>query len=402
MNNNIPIDKKNLIPEAMSIRINQMTYDLQQAGHDPVVLSSGEAFFDLPLFDFTKLDVNKGFHYSDSQGLPGLRKLISEYYNDKYFAASGKNNILITAGSKFAIYAALRSILMDGDEVLLQEPCWLSYPEQIKLAGGIPKYVPYDVDIERLPNYFTDRTKMVIICNPNNPAGRIYSRSQLLELAEQTKCKNIYLLADEAYSDYTIGTEYKSLASISHDLDHVVVVNSLSKNMGMSGWRIGYAIANSELINRMLRVNQHLITCAPTLLCQYIEKYFHKILSITLPQVQEVVEKRTAVAKMVDKLSMKRIPGDATFYMMLSIDDYPGSSVEFAKHLLLKNLIAVVPGVSYGKSTDRFVRIGVGIESKARIWDALQTINSIIKSKSIPQIDETQMMKDLCPHLRSD
>jgi len=402
MNNNIPIDKKNLIPEAMSIRINQMTYDLQQAGHDPVVLSSGEAFFDLPLFNFTKLDVNKGFHYSDSQGLPGLRKLISEYYNDKYFAATGKNNILITAGSKFAIYAALRSILMDGDEVLLQEPCWLSYPEQIKLAGGIPKYVPYDVDIERLPNYFTDRTKMVIICNPNNPAGRIYSRSQLLELAEQTKCKNIYLLADEAYSDYTSGTEYTSLASISHDLDHVVVVNSLSKNMGMSGWRIGYAIANSELINRMLRVNQHLITCAPTLLCQYVEKYFHKILSITLPQVQEVVEKRTAVAKMVDKLSMKRISGDATFYMMVSIDDYPGSSVEFAKHLLLKNLIAVVPGVSYGKSTDRFVRIGVGIESKARIWDALQTINSVIKSKSILQIDETQMMKDLCPHLRSD
>lgn len=390
---------KKMIPEAMSIRFNQMTYDLQRAGHDPIVLSSGEAFFNLPLFDFNELDINKGFHYSDSQGIPGLRKLISEYYNNRYEAKCDEENLLITAGSKFAIYAALRAILQKGDEVLLQEPCWLSYPEQIKLAGGVPKYVPYDVDINDLPKHFTERTRLVIICNPNNPAGRTYNKSSLDYLHSKAVQNDVFLLADEAYSDYTAQDEYCSLASVSRTLENIIVVNSLSKNMGMSGWRIGYAIACKEVIEAMLRINQHLITCAPTLLCQYIEKYFDDILNITLPQVRETVEKRQKVSKMLDKLGLERLPGEATFYMMVSIGNYPGNSEDIAKHLLLKHMVSVVPGSAYGESTDRFIRVGVGIEPEHRIWDALQVIDMVSKSNSAPELDEKRVIKELCPHL---
>ena len=177
-------------------------------------------------------------------------------------------------------------------------------------------------------------------------------------------------MVDEAYSDFVTGDDFVSMATIVPSKDGIIVVNSLSKNMGISGWRIGYVIAAEVVIETILKVNQHLVTCAPTLLLQYCTKYFDEIISITLPQVNDVVNKRQEVTKMIDELGMMRLDGGTTFYFFLGLQNYSGTSLEFSLSLLLEEGISVVPGSAYGKSTDRFVRMSIGTESEERIWEA--------------------------------
>jgi len=367
------------VSEAVSIRINQKVYDLKRAGHDPIVLSLGEAFFDIPMMEFGALDFERGYHYSDTQGLPGLRRKIAEYYGERYYApVDGGREIMITAGSKVAIYMALLAVLNSGDEVAVHEPCWLSYPHQATLCGGGTVHIPYFAEPGEFPSYYTDKTRAIIVNNPNNPSGRLYSNENLRTVYEGCLARGMWMIVDEAYSDFIIDRPYNSMAELVPDKKSLIIVNSLSKNMGMSGWRIGYAIASAETIDVLMKMNQHLVTCAPTILMQYVEKYFDDILQCTLPQVIQIVEKRKRVVRMIDDLGIERLPGETTYYLFLGIGNYKGDSEKFAATLLERRRISVVPGSAYGKSTDRFIRIGVGTESEERIWEALQAIRSLI------------------------
>jgi aspartate aminotransferase/aminotransferase len=289
--------------------------------------------------------------------------------------------LLISAGSKPIIFMAMQATLNIGDEVLIHEPAWLSYPEQAKLVGAVPKFIPYDCSVKKFTEYFTDKTRMVIINNPNNPAGKIYTESELKKLYEICRPRGIYIMVDEAYSDFVIDSKFHSMATIVPDKDGIIIVNSLSKNMGMSGWRVGYVITSPELIQQLLKLNQHLITCAPTILLSYIAKYFDKVTEITLPQVRDVVEKRQRIAKLIVQECLSIMPGNSTFYLFVNIGGFPGSSLEFSLYMLLFNSVAVVPGSAYGDSTERFVRVSIGTESEERIHDAILMMKDLIGSK---------------------
>jgi aspartate/methionine/tyrosine aminotransferase len=367
------------IEEAVSIRINQKVYDLKRSGFDPIVLSLGEAYFDIPMKDFSVLDFQRGYHYSDTKGLPELRKKIAKYYFNRYYASvDSANEILITAGSKIAVFMALRAILNFGDEIVVQEPCWLSYPHQASLCGANTVFIPHNVLPCDFGRYFTNKTRVVIINNPNNPSGLLYSREEIDAIYKECLNRNMWMIVDEAYSDFIIDRPYNSIAEMVADKKSMILVNSLSKNMGMSGWRIGYAISSKETIDILTKLNQHLITCAPTILMQYVERYFDDILECTLPQVRKIVERRNKIARIIDNIGIKRLPGDATFYFFLNIDRFNGTSEQFADILLESRQVSVVPGSAYGKSTDRFIRIGIGAESDERIYEALHLINNLI------------------------
>jgi aspartate aminotransferase/aminotransferase len=370
------------IPEALSIYINQLVYDQVRKGKDIVSLSLGEAFFEIPMFDFSELDFVKGYHYSDSQGIPELRKVVSEFYLEQYKAkVCSDKEILITAGSKPVIFFCMQATLNVGDEILIHEPGWLSYQEQARLVGATPRFIPYTCPIDDFCHHFSEKTKMLVINNPNNPAGKVFKKEELESIYKQCRSKGIYVLVDEAYSDYVIDEEFHSMAKIVGDKEGILVVNSLSKNMGMSGWRVGYVIATPLLISNILKLNQHIITFAPTILQYYMARYFKEVTAITLPQVLEVVKKRQRVAMMMDELGIKRMEGTSTFYFLISIDPFEGTSLEFALHLLLIHQIAVVPGSAYGESTARYVRVGIGTESEERIYDSLLVINDLIHQK---------------------
>lgn len=387
------------IPEALSVYINNVVYAMKRRGDSIKVLSLGEAYFDIPMFPFEDIDFQKGYHYSESRGMLELRQIISTYYKEHYDALiDAGNEILISAGSKPLIYMAFQAVLNPGDEVLIHEPAWLSYPEEVKLAGGIPSFIPYDCPVDAFPAYFTDRTRMLVINNPNNPAGKVYSRDELEKIYEICRPLGIYVLVDEAYSDFVVDRTFTSMINIVPDKDGIIVVNSLSKNLGISGWRVGYVVSSPDLIYNILKLNQHLITCPSTVLLLYLIKYFDKMVEITLPQARAVVKKRTEIVRYMQEIGLNMLEGSATFYIFVNIDEYKYSSLDLALYLLTKYHISVVPGSAYGKSTGRFIRIGVGAESMDELQIAIKTIRDVIKNNEFDNNLVDQELKELNMH----
>ena len=372
-------DRVKNIPEALSVYMNNVVYALRRKGEEVQVLSLGEAFFDIPMFEMDEKDFKRGYHYSESMGTLELREIIAGYYQKSYGAKiDSQSEILISAGSKALIFMAFQALLNDGDEVLIHEPAWLSYPEQVKLAGGVPRYIPYDCPIEEFSDYITAKTKMLVICNPNNPCGRVYARHELDMLYKICRPRGIVILVDEAYSDFVSDGLFTSMTQIVQKKDGIVVVNSLSKNLGISGWRVGYIISTPEIIYNVLKLNQHLITCPATVLLLYLEKYFHQIIKVTSSQIKAVVKKRNDIVKYIQEIGLTVLNGCATFYIFMDIGQYKYSSLELGLYLLTKYHISVVPGCAYGKSTARFVRISVGVTSIEDIKRALDVIKKVI------------------------
>lgn len=367
------------IPEALSVYMNNVVYAMRRRGDKIAVLSLGEAYFNIPRFSFDDIDFEKGYHYSESRGLNELREKIAQYYNNYYNApVDPETEMIISAGSKPLIYMAFQAVLNEGDEVLIHEPAWLSYPEEVKLANGVPKFIPFDCPVSEFSKYFTEKTRMIVLNNPNNPAGKVYSREELAELYKVCRANGIYILVDEAYSDFLAEGEFTSMINIVPNKDGIIVVNSLSKNLGISGWRVGYVISSPDVIFNILKLNQHLVTCAPTVLLLYLAKYFDNIVETTLPQAQAVVRKRNKIESYIRQIGLKPLSGCATFYLFVDIEDYKHSSLDLALYLLAKYHISVVPGSAYGQSTERFIRVGVGAESEETLRSALDTIKRVI------------------------
>ena len=380
----LPSDIASQSSEALSIKYNTEVYEKQRRGEDVIVLSLGEAFFDLPLFSFDNLPYPKIYHYSHSRGIPELRQKLSRYFFETYDVSYDyEKEILITAGSKIAIYMCLMAILNPKDEVLVYEPAWVSFTEQIRLAYGIPVHIPYDETIYNFEKYITDKTKMIIINNPNNPTGKVYSLEELSYIYQLAKKYKLYVLSDEAYSDFVIDqNEFISFANLDTEKKHTIVVNSISKNFGISGWRLGYVITNPNLISELLKINQHLITCPPTILEYYVDKYFDEIISITKPQIKDLTLKRKQIMDYMNSLSLEFLPGTTTFYFFVSISKSKLNSEEFCWKLLQEHHISTVPGIGYGKSCDKFIRVSIGSESIERVKKGLKIITNLISSTS--------------------
>lgn len=371
------------IPQALSIYVNQLVYDLKRRGEDVTVLSLGEAYFDVPLFGFEALDPATRDHYTDSRGIPELRERVAAFYRRAYGApVDPARGLLVTAGSKIAIAIAMLAVLDPGDELVLHEPAWLSYPEQARICGASTRFIPHDVTLEQVPNWFGPRTRLFVLNNPNNPAGRVYTRNELSELYRACRDRGVWLLTDEAYSDFVAYGGFTSLAEIAPDGDGAIVVNSLSKNLGISGWRIGYLISSAPFVDAALALNQHLVTCAPSILQHYLARYFDQLVAVTLPQARAVAEKRGRVAGVLDRLGLRAMNGSSTFYFFIDIGNYPGTSFDLTVSMLLDRGVAVVPGSAYGASTERFVRISVGTESEARIEAALTALHDELQAPS--------------------
>lgn len=369
--------------QAMSIRYNNLVYELKRQGVHVTVLSLGEAFFDIPLLPMDDLPYPHIYHYTHSRGIPELREKICAYYQ-RHFGVpiDPEREIIVTAGSKAAIHFSMMCVLDPGDEVIIHEPTWVSYPEQVKLCYAKPVLMPYTCTVRDYERYLTDRSKLIVINNPHNPRGEVMTRRDLQYLVELARAHGLYVLADEAYSDFLVDEEFHSLGAIDPEKSNVIICNSISKNFGISGWRLGYAITNPELTDQILKVNQHIITCPASILQYYMAAHFDEIIRITYPQIAEVVRKRREVADFMDELGLRYLPGAATFYFFVCIAPTRLTSEEFCTRLLMEEHISVVPGVGYGQSCDAFVRVSVGTESLADIKAALVKLQELIVKTS--------------------
>ena len=366
------------IQQASSIRFNNLGYELKAAGRDLIVLSLGEAFFDIPLYGFDDLPFPDIYHYSHSRGILALRQKIAGYFKTQYEVSfSPDRNIIITAGSKLAIYMSLLAILNPGEEVIIFEPYWVSYPEQVKLCRGRPVTLPVGSRVEDVINYITPQTKAIILNNPHNPSGRVYSFQETEYLANIAKEHDLYILSDEVYSDFVPEREQFTSMGV-FGFENVVLCNSISKNYGISGWRLGYVIGNDTLIDEILKINQHVLTCPATILQYYVEKHFYDIVKITKPQIQKVLAQRERTVAFMDKLGIEHLPGSAAWYIFASIKPSSLGSEEFCRRLLYEYNTLTVPGIGYGESCDSFIRVCVGTETTDRIEQGIKNIQDLI------------------------
>lgn len=376
--------------QAMSIKYNTMVYELQRSGKKILIMSLGEAFFDIPLFPMDSLPFPTIYHYTNSRGIPELRQRLSEFFLRNYdIPVNYEKEILITAGSKAAIHFAFMATLNPGDEVLIHEPYWVSYPEQVKMCYGIPVNIPYYKTVYDFEEFITPKTKIIVINNPHNPTGYIYSEDELKHILKLTEKYDLWLFSDEAYSEFVDDGSFISPAKFDRDKTHTVVFNSISKNYGISGWRLGYVIANEKLVSNILKVNQHIITCPSTILEYYVEKYFYNILEITNPQIKALIQKRKKVEEFMSLIGLQTLPGTATFYFFVSISPTQLSSEEFCTRLLYEHYISAVPGIGYGRSCNKFIRISIGTAATVEIKNALRTIKKLIQASSSLRTSDT-------------
>lgn len=366
--------------EAMSISYNTRVYELKQRGIPVTVMSLGEAFFDLPFFGVDDLPFPDVYHYSHSRGIPELREVLARDLGTRHrIPVDSATELLITAGSKAAIHMALMSILDPGDEVIIHEPAWVSYPEQVKLCHGVPVHVPYNQTIEAFEQYVTPRTRAIIINNPHNPRGSVYSVDELQFLLALARRRGLWILADEAYSDFVDDDSFVSVGTLDPDKRLSIVCNSISKNLGISGWRIGYVIANREVIYSILKINQHLITCPATILEFYLAKHFDELRAIAAPQIQALLERRRQLACHMARIGLTALPGSATFYFFVSIAPSRLSSERFCTRLLDEEHISIVPGLGYGRSCDAFVRVAIGSTTLEQARYGLDRIRHLVE-----------------------
>lgn len=304
--------------------------------------------------------------YSANAGLLTLREAVSGYLKrTEGLEYDPVSQIVVTPGAMGALYLALKTILNPGDEVIVSEPCWTNYIQQIQMCGGTAVSVQtdpkrgFDLDVEAIRSAVTDRTRAIILNSPCNPTGAVASREALDALAQVAKEFDLAVLADEVYKHILFdGAEYTSLASLPDMVKRTLVIDSLSKTYAMTGWRVGFAAGPAEVISQMTKLQENTSACASTP-CQWAA-----IEALNGPQ--------THLAHMREQYRIRRdyvmdqiasIPGlscskpQGTFYAFLDIRQSGLDSETFAMRLLEEEQVVLVPGTAFGEFGEGYIRL---------------------------------------------
>ncbi len=262
-----------------TLAITAKAKELKEQGHDVIGLGAGEPDFNTPqyIIDAAVRSMEEGHtKYTPSAGLPKLKEAIIGKFEQDQQISYKPAEILVGSGAKHVLYTLFQAILDDGDEVIIPTPYWVSYPEQVKLAGGSPVYIEglesneFKVTAEQLDQAITEKTKAFILNSPSNPTGSMYSEDELRELGDVCVKHNVLIVSDEIYEKLVYDeATHTSIAQLSNELkEQTIVVNGVSKSHSMTGWRIGYAAGNAEVIKAMTNLASH-STSNPTTNAQY-------------------------------------------------------------------------------------------------------------------------------------
>lgn len=325
--------------------------------------------------------------YTANSGLYDLRKEICNYTERRIgLTYNPDNEVLVTVGGSEAIDIALRTIINPGDEILYIEPSFVSYMPCIVMAGGIP--VPIELKAEnrfrltgkQLEDAITRHSKVLILSYPNNPTGAIMEKDNLAEIAEVARSHNMLVISDEIYSELTYGKEHISIAGLMQMKDRTILINGFSKNFAMTGWRLGYVLAQKEIMEQMTKVHQYVIMCAPTV-SQYAA------IEAMKNGEQDAVymrgsynQRRRYLYHELNRLGLPCFEPEGAFYMFPDIREFGMTSEEFAMDLLEQERVAVVPGSAFGESGEGFVRISYAY-SIDELKKALGRIERYIRKK---------------------
>lgn len=359
-----PLSKKVQTIQPSGIR---KFFDIVSEMDDVISLGVGEPDFDTPwhIRDEGIYTLEKGrTFYTSNSGLKELRIAIAEYLKRRFQTEYDPlHEILVTVGGSEGIDVALRAMLDPGDEVLIPEPCYVSYVPCVVLADGVPVTIElkeenqFRLTKEELLAAITDRTKILVMPFPNNPTGGVMRRADLEEIAKICIEKDIYVLSDEIYSELTYGEDHVSIASLPGMKERTLLINGFSKSYAMTGWRLGYICGPRVIVEQMTKIHQFAIMCAPTN-SQYaaVEALRHGD--------EDVAEMRTAynqrrryLMHAFKEMGLSCFEPFGAFYVFPCIKEFGMTSDEFATRLLEEEHVAVVPGSAFGDCGEGFVRI---------------------------------------------
>lgn len=372
------------INPSSTLAITSKAKKLKSEGKDIVNFAAGEPDFDTP--DFIKsaaiAAINSGFtKYTPTTGIPDLKKLICQKFKKDNSLEYAPGQVVVSNGAKHSIFNALMVLLNRNDEALIPLPYWVSYPEMVNLCEGAVRFIKtnpannFKITASDLSKHISAKTKVLILNSPSNPCGCVYSRSELEAIAKICVSKNIFVISDEIYEKIIFdGLKHDSIASLNKDIyDLTVTVNGLSKSHSMTGWRIGYLGAPSDLANAISNLQDH-STSNPNSIAQKAA-----VAALSAPEdftqglCLEFAKRRDYLAqrlKVIKKIGFTMPQG--AFYMFCDISKTKIDSLVFAKRLLEEEYVSLIPGCSFGMDDHIRISFATSMEELQKGMDRIE------------------------------
>lgn len=388
--------KANSISPSITLEITGKVNELKAQGVNVMSFAAGEPDFNTPknIIEAAIKAMDAGYtKYTKTSGIVELRKAICKKLHQENNLNYSEEQIVVSTGAKQCLANTFLAILNKGDEVILQNPCWVSYTELIKLADGVPVIVNcdendgYKLSAKNIEKAVTSKTKAILLNSPHNPTGIVYNKNELEEIAQIAKKYNLIIISDEIYEKLIYdGEEHVSIASLSEDAyERTIVINGLSKTYAMTGWRVGYTASSAKLAKIMSSVQSHM-TSNVCSISQYAA-----LEALTGPQdsinmmKNAFEERRNFMMKKLEEIDeVSFIKPQGAFYIMVNITYFIGksingvkinNSIEFAKMLLEEEKVAVIPGAAFG--LENFIRLSYATSMEV-IEEGLDRIKSFL------------------------
>lgn len=388
--------KAQRIEASVTLAITAKAKEMKEKGIDVISFGAGEPDFNTPenIINAAIKAMQEGnTKYTNVNGILPLREAICKKFKEDNGLIYKPSQIVVSTGAKQSLANVFLAILNPGDEVIVPNPYWVSYPELIRLADGKAVFVEsdetssYKFTKENLEKAVTEKTKAIILNTPNNPTGTIYNKEELIEIAEFAKKYDLIIVSDEMYEKLIYdGESHVSIASVSHDAyERTIVINGLSKSYAMTGWRLGYCGATEKIAKLMTNIQSHMTSNV----CSITQYAAVEALNGAQDKVKEMIfefeRRRNYMAKTLEEMNnLSIIKPQGAFYIMINIDECLGKeingekindSMDFSAKLLENEKVAVIPGKAFG--LDNYVRVSYAT-SMELIEKGLERINKFV------------------------
>ncbi|MFQ5952690.1 MAG: pyridoxal phosphate-dependent aminotransferase [Candidatus Omnitrophota bacterium] len=363
------------VKPSATLSITSRAKSLVKEGEGVVIFAAGEPDFDTPKIvkEAAIKAIREGVtKYTPAGGTATLKEAIVHKLSNDNDLKYSADEVVISAGAKHSLYNLFQVILDQGDEVLIIHPYWLSYPEMVKLAGGVPRFLQtsrengFKARAEDIRSALTEKTRAIIINSPSNPAGVVYEKEELEEIAEVCLAEDVMVVSDEIYEKIIFGgKKHFSIAAVSDRLrERTVVVNGVSKSYAMTGWRIGYMAAQKDIVKAVTTLQSHSTSNPCSISQAAAECALKSDLDKLMNANRKEFEKRRDV--LIENLSSEEriVPfkPSGAFYLFCDISQFGMDSMTFSKKLLEEKQVAVIPGGPFGD--DRYVRMSFATDLK--------------------------------------
>ncbi|MDA3884765.1 MAG: pyridoxal phosphate-dependent aminotransferase [Candidatus Delongbacteria bacterium] len=384
-------DRTKLITRSKTLAVTAKAAELRASGQDIVVLTVGEPDFPTPMNikNAAKKAIDENFtKYTAAGGINELKEVVVKKYKDDFDVNITIGNVIASNGAKHSLANIILATCEKGDEVIIPQPAWVSYPELVRLAEATPVNIYTDestgfkITPEMLENSITDKTKLLILCSPSNPTGSIYTKEELIELAKVIKKHDIYVIFDEIYEKLIYdGKEHFSMMKLEDIRENVISINGVSKTYAMTGWRIGYAVANESIIQICHKVQSHM-TSNPNSIAQKAAIEALEGDQTEIEEMREIFEDRRNIGYEL----IQQIPNtqcykpDGAFYFFVDFSYYLGKEFngeviktndDLCEFFITELKVAAITGSAFG--SDKHVRFSFAT-SKERFKEGMDRI----------------------------